>query len=824
VSECDAVLCLVGEVFGAVPADEGDLPRSYTQCEYDVARELGKPVFIFLTGDRFQPDRPPSDGPHERSLQRRHREALMAAHKCDPFDSVEQLRERVALALPRIRDAVGRAAAETGIFYLHPPKSPCYFAGRVEVQRQLVKDLRRKTPSIVAVIGMGGQGKTSLVYQVLRNNSRLPFAGGFWCTAYRESFSFDAFLDEALQCFLDGRFDKRELPEVTARAARVLGVMQRRPVLIVIDAIERWLRGWGPGQADSQGAETVEQRLGAYEGLDDFLQMASSLTSGSHLVRTSRALPAALDRAEHALVPVRRPEDADISLQGLDPDSSVVLLRSLGVDGDESSLKDVAQTYANHPLALEILGCLLAKKYGGQLVKISDVTPMDHHEALFKLFEEARASLPGRREAERFLVLIAHCLENPSLEMLAALLLDEHGRTVRPSELLEQVVTLADWSLVGWDGRTETVSLRPLLKQYFTALIPPDESREIHRRLADWYGSQPVEESAATLEQAKPLVLAIEHALRAGDPTRYLECFFRPVTPLCSFVEWLGAFGHLATGLDLLGKAAGVCTGLPRVQLLIPRSAMNRLLSNFRLSLDDLDEAVAVLESPTPPPAPESRALLAGALSNRGSVYRQLAHYDIAREDFDRAVVLLESSLDRDGGQLQLAAVLMNRARAIACLGHPRESLADSEEAVKIFRRLTENSREIGGLLAHALLSGAILRHQAGDRTGAKRYRQEGKEVGKRVLDQGETEFLSVFLRDSIAWAVSLAPEEPSEAAMVLRGSMLAAEQALSMPEPSESLEAELRQRRPEIRGLLPMLERQGVDLLSLQNLRKLMV
>ena len=48
VAECDAVICLIGTVFGAMPTECGDPPRSYTQLEYDVARELGKPVYIFL--------------------------------------------------------------------------------------------------------------------------------------------------------------------------------------------------------------------------------------------------------------------------------------------------------------------------------------------------------------------------------------------------------------------------------------------------------------------------------------------------------------------------------------------------------------------------------------------------------------------------------------------------------------------------------------------------------------------------------------------------------------------------------------------------------
>src|SRR4029078_4684811 len=53
ISDADAVIHIVGFRFGAEPADRpADMPRrSYTQMEYDVARELGKPVFVFLSSD-----------------------------------------------------------------------------------------------------------------------------------------------------------------------------------------------------------------------------------------------------------------------------------------------------------------------------------------------------------------------------------------------------------------------------------------------------------------------------------------------------------------------------------------------------------------------------------------------------------------------------------------------------------------------------------------------------------------------------------------------------------------------------------------------------
>src|SRR6202023_2502764 len=50
IAPCDAVIHLAGFYYGAEPSQRpsGEPRRSYTQIEYDVARELGKPIYLFL--------------------------------------------------------------------------------------------------------------------------------------------------------------------------------------------------------------------------------------------------------------------------------------------------------------------------------------------------------------------------------------------------------------------------------------------------------------------------------------------------------------------------------------------------------------------------------------------------------------------------------------------------------------------------------------------------------------------------------------------------------------------------------------------------------
>jgi hypothetical protein len=96
IEKCDAVICLVGGVYGAEPARRtGDEPRrSYTQLEYETADALGKPVFVFLARDECPMDHAGDEPePDEfRGLQLEYRKRVMAAGRVwTPFRSREEL-------------------------------------------------------------------------------------------------------------------------------------------------------------------------------------------------------------------------------------------------------------------------------------------------------------------------------------------------------------------------------------------------------------------------------------------------------------------------------------------------------------------------------------------------------------------------------------------------------------------------------------------------------------------------------------------------------------------------------------------------------------
>jgi hypothetical protein len=78
IQPCDAVICLIGCVYGEEPPGRSPAqPReSYTQMEYRVAKKLGKPVYLFIAKETCAWDQPIKQDPDEQQLQSAYRDKL----------------------------------------------------------------------------------------------------------------------------------------------------------------------------------------------------------------------------------------------------------------------------------------------------------------------------------------------------------------------------------------------------------------------------------------------------------------------------------------------------------------------------------------------------------------------------------------------------------------------------------------------------------------------------------------------------------------------------------------------------------------------------
>jgi hypothetical protein len=159
IGRCDAVIHLAGFSYGAEPPQRPpDQPRrSYTQLEYDVTRELGKPLYLFLAAEGCAFDGLPEEGEDERALQLAHRQAIQSCGDLYYwFASTDDLRSRIR----ELRFPARDAKAPRRVVNLPYNSLGPLFKGRDAALAQLRQ--RLASGPCQAIHGLGGVGKTRL--------------------------------------------------------------------------------------------------------------------------------------------------------------------------------------------------------------------------------------------------------------------------------------------------------------------------------------------------------------------------------------------------------------------------------------------------------------------------------------------------------------------------------------------------------------------------------------------------------------------------------------------------------------------------------------
>jgi Domain of unknown function (DUF4062)/NB-ARC domain len=170
IGRCDAVIHLVGFYYGAEPPQRpvSKPRRSYTQIEYDVARQLHKPIYLFLATEGCAFDARLKESNRKQALQLAHRNAI---EKCGdvyvPFANHDVLRTKIRELRFPARDAKApRRAVNLPYDSLGP-----LFKGRdtalVELRQQLMTGGGRAVGLTArqAIHGLGGVGKTRLAVE-----------------------------------------------------------------------------------------------------------------------------------------------------------------------------------------------------------------------------------------------------------------------------------------------------------------------------------------------------------------------------------------------------------------------------------------------------------------------------------------------------------------------------------------------------------------------------------------------------------------------------------------------------------------------------------
>jgi hypothetical protein len=392
----------------------------------------------------------------------------------------------------------------------HCTSEPYRFFGRAAELQLLDRALAGGEPSVLALVGPGGQGKTAIVQHWLKNVvGRGPPDGVFLWSFYRGK-DVDLCLRELYACA--AKLD--QLPDVAASYAvdRLLEMLRRECWAVVLDGTEVVQYDDGPWRG-----RFVHPELGRLVE-----ELASESLPGVVVVTTRFELPTLVSR-KHARI---------VSLQALDPESARGLLESLGVRGSPAELDEVAGAGGHHAKAVELLGTYLVRFHEGDASRLGSLPESVHQsetsaeeQGVARVLAAYQRALPADLQD---LIALATAFRDPPVEArlleylgsppVGVLLHRTWGRTYQPyaeracgelSRMLEGLVKLRLLERVGRGtagvnpAAGTVIDAHPLVRRAFAHQLGAAGQRQSASARAGFLHARPDRRRPETLDQAR---------------------------------------------------------------------------------------------------------------------------------------------------------------------------------------------------------------------------------------------------------------------------------------------------------------------------------
>ncbi len=301
---------------------------------------------------------------------------------------------------------------------------------------------------LVAILGMGGMGKTSLSVK-LAEQVQHQFEFLFW-RSLSYAPPFEELVTELVR-FLSNQ-QELQLPEtVEGKTARLLHYLRSSRCLVILDNFESILQG---------NSQTGQYRKD-YEDYGRLLKSVAEVRHQSCVILTSREKPKEIGVLEGLSSPVR-----SLQLQGLTPVEGRSIFKDKGCFSDDrQGWFDIFEHYAGNPLALKMVASGVQELFDGDVAEFLPYLRQgklgfaDINELLGRQFDRLS-------EAEQQVMhWLAVNREPVSLPELEADVISEAIST----QLLATLRSLTQRSLV---ERTEKRwSLQPVIMEYATARL-----------------------------------------------------------------------------------------------------------------------------------------------------------------------------------------------------------------------------------------------------------------------------------------------------------------------------------------------------------------
>ncbi|MCQ3973977.1 MAG: hypothetical protein DPW09_11070 [Anaerolineae bacterium] len=222
------------------------------------------------------------------------------------------------------------------------------FYGRQAELDQLRQWLLNDRCRLVALLGLGGIGKTALA-TILAKQLKGEFEYILW-RSLRNAPPIADLLVEGIKFFSNQQ--QTDLPaEISKRITLMIDYLRQHRCLLVLDNLETILQSNRAGYY-----------LDGYEGYGELIQRVSHTAHQSCLLLTSREKPKELADVYSKTAPIRL-----LPLGGLPPIEGREILVDMGLSGSEEDLDVIIQRYAGSPLALKLASATIQALYSGDI-------------------------------------------------------------------------------------------------------------------------------------------------------------------------------------------------------------------------------------------------------------------------------------------------------------------------------------------------------------------------------------------------------------------------------------------------------------------------
>lgn len=366
------------------------------------------------------------------------------------------------------------------------------FYGRESELTQLTQWIVTDRCRLVALLGMGGMGKTSLVTKLakqLTDSSHNSFQIVIW-RSLRNGLSIQALLTELLQ-ILSGQATYPET--IDGKIGQLLHYLRTYRCLLVLDNIETILRQ-DTSREDSEGYSALFQQVG-------------ETVHQSCLLLTSREKPRAVAVLEGATLPVR-----SLQLSGLSIAAGRHLFELKGTfRGTEADWHRLIAGYSGNPLALKMISTTIQSLFAGE---IGDFLQQETFVfgTIRHLIEQQFDRLSAIEKTIMYWLAI-----NREPTAYTDLRLEIFPATA-PQVLIEGLESLEYQSLIEKNGAL--FSLQPVVMEYVTDRLVEQVLQEIQTDLGSAF--QPL---AQALSQPAPQQKALykTHALLKAQAKDYIR-------------------------------------------------------------------------------------------------------------------------------------------------------------------------------------------------------------------------------------------------------------------------------------------------------------